>query len=59
MDPITVFTVFLKLAAHTSKDKIALSKTNLSSISRTEIIEIYRRDMENNFNHTSNKIKLK
>ena len=56
MDPVTVLTVFLKLAMHIPKDKNLSNHSNKISISRTQIIEIYRKDMnkENNLNFSNN-----
>ena len=45
MDPVTVLTVFLKLAMHIPQEKSLFNQRNNDNLSRTQIIEIYRKDM--------------
>ena len=50
MDPITFLSVFLKFAMHIPIEQKMLERPSNKRLSRTEIIEIYRKDMNKNSN---------
>ena len=59
MDPVSVLTVFFKLAMHLPNQQFLLKNKNIENSSRTELIEIYRNDMNKTINFTNNqKINL-
>ena len=59
MDPVSVLTVFFKLAMHLPNQQFLLKNKNIENFSRTELIEIYRNDMNKTINFTNNqKINL-
>ena len=55
MDTLTIFTVFFKLAMQLPQEKALIKQTNDTYLTRTEIIEIYRNDMNNNVDNTASK----
>ena len=55
MDTITIFSVFLKLAMQLPQENTLITQTNDTYLTRTEIIEIYRNDMNNNIDNTVSK----
>ena len=59
MDPVSVLTVFFKVAMHLPNQQFLLKNKNIENFSRTELIEIYRNDMNKTNNFTNNqKINL-
>ena len=59
MDPVSVLTVFFNLAMHLPNQQFLLKNKNIENFSRTELIEIYRNDMNKTINFTNNqKINL-
>ena len=54
MDPVSLLSVFLKVAIYLPNQQLNLKDKNDLNISRTELIEIYRNDMKKKFQfHTS------
>ncbi len=50
MDPVSLLSVFLKVAVYLPNQQIKNKQKIINNISRTELIEIYRNDMKNNDN---------
>ena len=50
MDPVTVLTVFFQIATYLPNEQSFIKNKNSENLSRTEIIELYRKDMKKNFN---------
>ena len=56
MDPVSVLTVFFKVAMHLPSQQFVFKNKNIDDFSRTELIEIYRNDMNKKISFT-NKLK--
>ena len=50
MDPITVLTVFFQIATYLPNEQGIMKNKNNENLSRTQIIELYRKDMKKKFN---------
>ena len=57
MDPVSILSVFLKVAVYLPNQQIKNKEKIIHNISRTELIEIYRKDMKNN-NNVKNYLNL-
>ncbi len=57
MDPVSILSVFLKVAVYLPNQQINNKEKIIHNISRTELIEIYRNDMKNN-NNVKNYLNL-
>ena len=57
MDPVSLLSVFLKVAVYLPNQQINNKEKIIHNISRTELIEIYRNDMKNN-NNVKNYLNL-
>ena len=57
MDPVSLLSVFLKVAVYLPNQQIKNKENIIHNISRTELIEIYRNDMKNN-NNVKNYLNL-
>ena len=57
MDPVSLLSVFLKVAIYLPNQQIKNKEKIIHNISRTELIEIYRNDMKNN-NNVKNYLNL-
>tara|TARA_B100001540_G_scaffold36170_1_gene32111 strand:- start:151 stop:327 length:177 start_codon:yes stop_codon:yes gene_type:complete len=57
MDPVSILSVFLKVAVYLPNQQIKNKEKIIHNISRTELIEIYRNDMKNN-NNVKNYLNL-
>tara|TARA_B100002052_G_C15862991_1_gene591025 strand:- start:657 stop:833 length:177 start_codon:yes stop_codon:yes gene_type:complete len=57
MDPVSLLSVFLKVAVYLPNQQIKNKEKIIHNISRTELIEIYRNDMKNN-NNVKNYLNL-
>ena len=55
MDPISVLTVFFKIAMHLPNQQFVFKNKNIDDFSRTELIEIYRNDMNKKISFTNNR----
>ena len=55
MDPISVLTVFFKVAMHLPSQQFVFKNKNIDDFSRTELIEIYRNDMNKKISFTNNR----
>ena len=54
MDPVSVLTVFFKVAMHLPSQQFVFKNKNIDDFSRTELIEIYRNDMNKKISFTNN-----
>ena len=54
MDPVSVLTVFFKVAIHLPSQQFVFKNKNIDDFSRTELIEIYRNDMNKKISFTNN-----
>ena len=45
MDPVSVLTVFLKVAMHLPNKQFVFKNKNIEDLTRTELIEFYRNDI--------------
>ncbi len=57
MDPVSILSVFLKVAVYLPNQQIKNKEKIIHNISRTELIEIYRNDIKNN-NNVKNYLNL-
>ena len=55
MDPVSVLTVFFKVAMHLPSQQFVFKNKNIDAFSRTELIEIYRNDMNKKISFTNNR----
>ena len=55
MDPVSVLTVFFKVAMHLPSEQFVFKNKNIDDFSRTELIEIYRNDMNKKISFTNNR----
>tara|TARA_B100000965_G_scaffold6806_1_gene5335 strand:- start:100 stop:288 length:189 start_codon:yes stop_codon:yes gene_type:complete len=55
MDPVSVLTVFFKVAMHLPSQQFVFKNKNIDDFSRTELIEIYRNDMNKKISFTNNR----
>ena len=55
MDPVSVLTVFFKVAMHLPSQQFVFKDKNIDDFSRTELIEIYRNDMNKKISFTNNR----
>ena len=55
MDPVTVLTVFFQIATYLPNEQGFMKNKNNEPLSRTQIIELYRKDMKKNSTSNSNK----
>ena len=55
MDPVSVLTVFFKVAIHLPSQQFVFKNKNIDDFSRTELIEIYRNDMNKKISFTNNR----
>ena len=55
MDPVTVLTVFFQIATYLPNEQGFMKNQNNETLSRTQIIELYRKDMKKNSTSNSNK----
>ena len=55
MDPVSVLTVFFKVAMHLPSQQFVFKNKNIDYFSRTELIEIYRNDMNKKISFTNNR----
>ena len=55
MDPGSVLTVFFKVAMHLPSQQFVFKNKNIDDFSRTELIEIYRNDMNKKISFTNNR----
>ena len=46
MDPVTVLTVFFQIATYLPNEQKIMKNKNNENLSRTQIIELYRKDMK-------------
>ena len=58
MDPVTVLTVFFQIATYLPNEQGFMKNKNNEPLSRTQVIELYRKDMEKNSTSNSNPILL-
>ena len=49
MDPVSLLSVFLKVAIYIPTQQFDFKSENNQNISRTELIELYRNDMNKKF----------
>ena len=55
MDPVSVLTVFFKVAMYLPNQQFVFKNKNIDDFSRTELIEIYRNDMNKKISFTNNR----
>ena len=48
MDPVTILTVFFQIATYLPSEQEFTKSKNNENLSRTQIIELYRKDMKKN-----------
>jgi len=58
MDPVTVLTVFFQIATYLPNEQSFIKNKNSKNLSRTEIIELYRKDMKKKSTLNLNKNKF-
>ncbi len=50
MDPVSLLTVFFKVAMHLPNQQFITKNKDIENFSRTELIEVYRNDINKEFN---------
>ena len=58
MDPVSVLTVFFKVAMHLPNKQFVFKNKNIEDLTRTELIEVYRNDINKEFNFKVGKNKF-